>query len=838
MTLQNKVVPLSRHPLAQAVALALSLGVGSVQAATITVTTGVDVFTADGNCTLREAIQAANTNLAVDACNAGAVGHDEIEFSAALGTGTITLSLSQIEIIETLTITGPAASQMISGNNNSRIFAVTEASQPLTLENLILTEGYTLMPGTSTCAASTGRGGAVCALGDVTLINSTISNSNTMGNSADGGGISVSNGTATLIDSTITGNNTMGVSASGGGLYVLGGTAMLTNSTVAGNSTTRNYADGGGISVFGDVTLSNSTLVGNSTVGNYAYGGGLSVFGGSVTLTNSTVIGNNTAGDKASGGGLAVVIATSTAMLTNSSVTNNYITGARAEGGGLYTKQGSATLSNSTVSGNSTEGLQGFGGGISVNVGDATLSNSTVSDNSTAGMQAVGGGLSVSTGDTLLTNSTVSGNSTTATNAAGGGLFAISGDATLNNSTVTKNQVISGAGGIEINGLSSTVFLTLNSTILAANSGPEDNVNTLSGVGSVTVNASFSLFGDAGSEINGPINNDNILNDVPDLAALANNGCAVPAGDPVSASCVRVHALLPSSPALEAGDNPLALTDDQRGSGFPRLLATFTDIGAFEGVVLPADQIGVYRPSASRFYLDVSGNGLWDGSSTDATYGFGIVGDEALIGDWNGDGIDAIGVYRPSSRRFYLDVNGNGLWDGAMIDQTFVFGISGDIAISGDWDGVIGDEIGLYRPSAGRFYLDFNGNGVWDGSPTDATYSFGIVGDEPLIGNWDGVIGDEIGIYRPSARRFYLDFSGNGVWDGSSTDLTSVFGISGDEPISGDWNSDGLDEIGIYRPSASRFYLDLNGDGVWSGTPTDATYGFGIVGDEAIIGKW
>ena len=470
----------TRHPLAHAVALAIALGSASAQAATITVTSNADAALPadDGNCTLREAIAAANANAAVDTCTPGDAGLDTITF--ADGLGTITLTTGQLEITETVSITGPAAGQTISGNNASRIFAVTVADQALTLENLTLTAGYTSADGSfpGTCAADRGEGGAVCTLGKLTLTNSTVSNSFTVGNDAHGGGLFV-RGNATLSNSTVSGNRTSGIYAHGGGLFVRGN-ATLTNSTVSGNATGGVRSNGGGLRVRGNATLTNSTVSDNSTDGAAAYAGGLRV-DRNATLTNSTVSGNRTTGD-------------------------------RAEGGGLW-------------------------------VGDnATLTNSTVSGNRTSGLDADGGGLW------------------------------LGGNATLTNSTVTDNTARTGGGGIHLY-YDSGYTLTLDSTILAANFGFQDNLRA----GSNTINARFSLFGDDPSEINGT-NTSNVFDDNPGVAPLADNGCAVPA--PIN--CVPTHALLGSSPALDTGDNPLSLTTDQRGSGFPRTLHTATDIGAFE----------------------------------------------------------------------------------------------------------------------------------------------------------------------------------------------------------------------------------------------------------------
>ncbi len=80
--------------------------VGATAAATITVNTTADDNTVNGNCTLREAIQAANTNTAVDGCVAGVAGLDEIVFNLGAGTPTITPTAALPSIEEAVTING------------------------------------------------------------------------------------------------------------------------------------------------------------------------------------------------------------------------------------------------------------------------------------------------------------------------------------------------------------------------------------------------------------------------------------------------------------------------------------------------------------------------------------------------------------------------------------------------------------------------------------------------------------------------------------------------------------------------------------------------------------
>ena len=66
---------------------------------------------------------------------------------------------------------------------------------------------------------------------------------------------------------------------------------------------------------------------------------------------------------------------------------------------------------------------------------------------------------------------------------------------------------------------------------------------------------------------------------------------------------------------------------------------------------------------------------------------------------------------------------------------------------------------------------------------------------------------DKIGVFRNSTHLFYLDYNGNGVWNGSVVDRQYNFGTFGDLPVSGDWNNDGKSEIGVFRNSTHLFYL-------------------------------
>ncbi|HEU4639889.1 MAG TPA: hypothetical protein VFS84_13625, partial [Candidatus Binatia bacterium] len=63
---------------------------------------------------------------------------------------------------------------------------------------------------------------------------------------------------------------------------------------------------------------------------------------------------------------------------------------------------------------------------------------------------------------------------------------------------------------------------------------------------------------------------------------------------------------------------------------------------------------------------------------------FGDPGDLPVIGDWNGTGISKIGVFRPATGEWFLDLNGNGKWDEG-IDLQLSYGEPGDVPVVGRW---------------------------------------------------------------------------------------------------------------------------------------------------------
>ena len=183
----------------------------------------------------------------------------------------------------------------------------------------------------------------------------------------------------------------------------------------------------------------------------------------------------------------------------------------------------------------------------------------------------------------------------------------------------------------------------------------------------------------------------------------------------------------------------------------------------------PTDTTGVFRPSNGLIYLKSSN----ETGYADADLVFGSPGDLPVTGDWNGDGVDTIGIYRDGV--FYLrNSNTTG-----YADITFAYGAGGDLPVAGDWDGDGDDTVGIYRN--GQFMLR---NSNTTGTP-DMTFALGVAGDEPVAGNWnnDGV--DSTGVFRPTNGLIYLKNENTTGY----ADAQFALRVSGDLPICGKWGS-------------------------------------------------
>jgi hypothetical protein len=127
----------------------------------------------------------------------------------------------------------------------------------------------------------------------------------------------------------------------------------------------------------------------------------------------------------------------------------------------------------------------------------------------------------------------------------------------------------------------------------------------------------------------------------------------------------------------------------------------------------------------------------------DHVFRYGTDVDKAVVGDWNGDGVATIGVFRNGT--WYLDVDGNGRW--SEHDVKVGFGRSGDVPVVGDWNGDGIDNLGVYRD--GTWHLDTDGNLRLDAH--DKVFELGGPHHKPVAGDFNGDGVDQPAVYEDAA---------------------------------------------------------------------------------------
>lgn len=605
-----------RSPLAQALALALGIGVAAVMtppqarehidpahAETLYLKhfgtrDGFDTYLAQRLPQKRgDDIQAVAATRYVSNCNDSGSGSFRSAVAAA-GSGdtidlsgcgaTINLLSSVVTGLNDLTIRGGAVGAsgvqtVLHGGDAIRPLSHT-GTGTLTLENLAIRNGR-LTNGVA-------RGGCISSFGDVVLTDSQVKycevTQSSGANEVRGGGIYAA-GNVSLIDSVILKNKASssiaGRAVMGGGVYA--DSIGANDSTITGNKATSlsGVVKGGGIYVgngtsilMDSVVSENGVSAANADV--HTYGGGIFAKRTTLTIMNSDIH-NNTAKKYGEGGGVFVsAIGPGSLTVKYSNINENEA----VLGGGINSRSG-LTLTSSTVAKNKATAH----GGLLATGGDISISRSTISQNT--GEQVAGATLKAPAGSSInIEQSTISKNRTnldpaTVSECPGTGLR-VESNATINNSTIVFNVNNQGTTSNEFCGglglrLGAGVTATASSSVIAHNWAEYTQAGTLKraagqnvyGPSPAKLVGNFNAIGNSSFAL--PVDTIAILNDESAVNFQVSSSLADHGGPTFT------HLPYPLRWLIDSGtDNGYAT--DQRGGGFARVKGTRADIGAVE----------------------------------------------------------------------------------------------------------------------------------------------------------------------------------------------------------------------------------------------------------------
>lgn len=286
-------------------------------------------FVTNGNCTLAEAIQAANTDSAIDGCMAGS-GPDVIMLganatytlmtSAAVADGAVGLPV----INSTISLQGNNATIQRMGDTPFRLISVA-SNGALSLQSVTLAGGMVSRPGGGIMNAGwlhldavhvqdnhALSGGAIASQGTLRIENSFIQNNSLIVSTSfsEGGGLYIGKGNAQISQSIISDNSAVGErTLQVGALMNYTGTVSITDSLIANNRA----SEVGAILNGGTMLIANSTISGNQASSRMAAIGNA----GRLTITNSAVYSNTTQGN------LGAIFSDNTLVITNTTISGN-----------------------------------------------------------------------------------------------------------------------------------------------------------------------------------------------------------------------------------------------------------------------------------------------------------------------------------------------------------------------------------------------------------------------------------------------------------------------------------------------------------------------------------
>ena len=461
------------------------------------------------DCSLREAISAANNHAGPDTVKLGASAY----FIEIAGDDNANQE-GDLDIKGPLKIVGAGKTQtFIDGNDLDRVIHIiapaTVTFSGLTIENgLASGAGGGILNGASLTLKNvsvrdndtSSSGGGISNRGTLTLVNSRVSD-NTLVDSCCGGGIQ-NRKNLTITNSRI--DNNVATSCCGGGIYNTDGGDMV----IKGSRIDHNHAPeccGGGI--FNEdegatANISNTSITDNTTA-QCCGAGVLNQGGSSMTLRRSKVMNNSTLPDCC--------------------------------GGGILNQSGSILkLFDTTVQGNDGGN---FAGGIGNQSGSiATIVRSTIFGNMAVTGSGVGGGIADQDSEMTVINSTISGNSASE---GGGGIYTSSGDFDLKHVTIFDNDGGTAGGGI----YSSSAIFSFIGTIVGGNTPNDCGPSTLAG--------GLNLDSDSTCFTGG-----NAIHANPMLPAIGNNGGPTKTHKPQAAS--------QAVDAVPNGDCPPPATDQRK----------------------------------------------------------------------------------------------------------------------------------------------------------------------------------------------------------------------------------------------------------------------------------
>ena len=199
------------------------------------------------------------------------------------------------------------------------------------------------------------------------------------------------------------------------------------------------------------------------------------------------------------------------------------------------------------------------------------------------------------------------------------------------------------------------------------------------------------------------------------------------------------------------------------------------------------DDLAVYDPSTGGWYAKsmngkiIIWNDIWGGGSQ-----------VPIIGDYDGDGKADLALYNKD----------NGKWNIRQAQESYMrgkqFGYPGTTIVPGDYNGDGTNDMAVYDESNGFWYIkSVNGQSILRAE------GWGGPGLKPVPGDYDGDGKDDLALYAEGSGKWYIKVAGINrviLW-------AENWGGPGLKPIPGDYDGDGKDDLALYSRANGLWYI-------------------------------